>query len=116
MNEQQIRNMKPGPEMDDALVQALGYRGFIRTETGWLYQSESGGIAKGVSSLSTTWEGMGVVVEELRQQKGIFLNIYSLPDEYLVSSSTDPIGAVDSTSAPHAVAMAALLAIGGAEQ
>ncbi|MFB0841816.1 hypothetical protein [Paenibacillus oleatilyticus] len=134
MNEQQVRDMQPGPEMDRTLGLALGYEEILvheDLERRQKSEHERGTIIRyGIRyilrrkdqpavewSPSTTWEGMGLVVEELRKNYRIDLVLEEGTNycsviyyDYAIYEAGSDI------SAPHAVAMAALLAIGGAER
>ncbi len=111
--EQQIRDMKPGPDMDILLEVELF--GKVRGGVGRLGLVGDGRYFSYPQQLSRTWEGMGRVVEEM-QRRGWSFQMQSRPEGYFMAfhDGTDTYVAYAS-SAPHAVAMAALLALRGGE-
>ncbi|WP_010500627.1 hypothetical protein [Paenibacillus elgii] len=131
MNEQQIRDMKPGPEMDRTLGLALGYEEILvheDLERRQKSEHERGTIIRyGIRyilrrkdqpavewSPSTTWEGMGLVIEEMQNRwLQVFTTHYhdGTTDAQVVREAMETLGDAQSKEAPHAVAKAALLAL-----
>ncbi|MEC0211862.1 hypothetical protein P4H70_23245 [Paenibacillus ehimensis] len=130
MTEQEIRSMKPGPEMDRTLGLALGYEEILvheDLERRQKSEHERGTIIRyGIRyilrrkdqpavewSPSTSWEGMGLVVEELRKHYRVDLLLEADTNYCSITDYDDTIEAGSDISAPHAVAKAALLALRG---
>ncbi|MCP1306419.1 hypothetical protein [Paenibacillus tyrfis] len=114
MTEQEIRNMQPGPDMDILLEVELF--GKIRGGVGRNGLVGDGRYYSYPRLLSRSWEGAGLIVEEMRR-RGWNVAILTRADGCGVGFAKDGQQYVaDSTSAMHAVAMAALLALRGGEQ
>jgi len=122
MNEQHIRDMKPGKDMDLLLGRTLGFTVQWDEEEGQSYMLTDSPFGERWVPFygSTSWEGMGLVVEEM-QRRGWWLFIEqngdkSFTSRFWNSSKGYWSDSVTLSSAPHAVAMAALLALRGGEQ
>ncbi|MCM3272577.1 hypothetical protein [Paenibacillus elgii] len=98
--EQQIRNMQPGPEMDKQLANVLGIN--VHLALG--------------EKLSTTWEGMGLVLEKVKTlHEYVFIEISYEKGKWACYIWFGVINKAEAFAdeAPHAVAMAALALRGG---
>ncbi|MDO3682227.1 hypothetical protein [Paenibacillus ehimensis] len=109
MTEQEIRNLQPGPDMDILLEVELF--GKVRGGVGRLGLVGDGRYYSYPRQLSRTWEGMGLVVEELRKHYRVDLLLEKDTNYCSITDYDDTIEAGSDISAPHAVAMAALLAL-----
>ncbi|MGF9913713.1 hypothetical protein ABEX47_03260 [Paenibacillus ehimensis] len=130
MTKQEIRNLQSGPEMDRTLGLALGYEEILvyeDLERRQKSEHERGTIIRyGIRyilrrkdqpavewSPSTTWEGMGLVVEEM-QRRGFDLTLRMFGGgNYQAIFGLDWTNETCTGTAPYAVAMGALLALRG---
>ncbi|MEK8128393.1 hypothetical protein WMW72_10805 [Paenibacillus filicis] len=120
--------MGPGPELDAALAEALGKPNVRRFRSRYVY--DNAGYVNGkptgpvmgtvdVEEYSTTWSGMELVVEEMhRIDNGERFNLALgwFPNDKEWGADFDEWGVESrafTTTAPHAVAIAALLALKG---
>ncbi|MCM3560608.1 hypothetical protein M4D57_18745 [Brevibacillus borstelensis] len=100
------REWEPG-ELDVLVAETLGWVFSERHET-WSHNA----IYKGeLPKFSTTWEGMGVLVEEARKQ-GINIDILTREHGYAAVWGKRWADNVVSKSAPHAVSIGFLKARG----
>lgn len=112
--------MQAGRELDVKVAEALGYQGvkYGKDELGeYAYMISSKGYSLGktihVPRFSTTWEGMGVLVEEAKKQ-GIAFRVEtrfidgSFFDYQCLASNGQTFGMATSGTAPYAACLALL--------
>jgi hypothetical protein len=102
--------MKAGRELDAKVAEALTGDDveFIGGKLMWFPDQE--GAMQEVPHFSTTWEGMGMLVEEARKQ-GILIDIETTEAKYKarvfrwndIELKYDEIATVEGNSAPHIV-------------
>ncbi|KPV60741.1 hypothetical protein QJ48_04255 [Paenibacillus sp. A3] len=113
--EHDVRSMQPGPELDRQIDEVLFGRTFTEFPRGFCYHNGRGW--REAAPYSTTWEGMGLVVEEM-QRRGLDVHIdfvtfgrNKLVDCAIIRNGLEMAHLSMMPNAPHAVAMAALLAL-----
>ncbi|GIQ62137.1 hypothetical protein PACILC2_07050 [Paenibacillus cisolokensis] len=116
--------MKPGPELDKRVAEALGWEVVTNKSMlppSWKYGVvKSGQLGMQEPNFSTTWDGMRLVVEEMRRRELSVFMSNSEADFAWSCQIRDPksrLLAWDfSESLPHAVCMAAIKALGGGRE
>jgi hypothetical protein len=108
----QIKSLRPGPELDRAIGEQLfGLRVFVNP-MGGLCAEQGGSWA--LPLYSSTWSGLGLVVEEM-ERRGYSYTIQSADDDYHYYVEMWKAGADDhwmfGKSLAEATAKAALLAL-----
>lgn len=103
------REWEPG-ELDVLVAETLGWVFSERHET-WSHNATYKGE---LPKFSTTWDGMGVLVEEAREQ-GIYLDVLPQEKTYICEAKNimnDTIGSVTHIEAPYAACLVYLSAKG----
>ncbi|WP_289141518.1 hypothetical protein [uncultured Brevibacillus sp.] len=98
--------MQAGRELDLEVAKALGWK--VSEDEG-IFCDEDGHVVD-EPKFSTTWEGMGVLVEEARNN-GLNLDFHTLHDRFIGYADGLTYSAYAET-APHAVCLAFLMAKG----
>lgn len=69
MNADQIRALKPGPELDRAVAETLFQAAIFEDKAGNVYVAVRDGAASvNIPRYSSTWIGLGLVVEEMERR------------------------------------------------
>lgn len=121
-----ILAMKAGSELDALVgkrVLGLAVESYDATSTGRsiakkYFVRDDSGRPRAIPRCSTTWEGMRLVVEAMRA-KGWYVTMNG-PDGYdghwfARFRSRTFVESANADTAPHAVALAAMLAVGGGD-
>jgi hypothetical protein len=100
--------MQAGRELDEQVTEALGWEKEVR-DGWWVDQKGFGTCPIFDFKPSTTWEAMGVLIEEARKQ-GILIDIETLDDRYRARAFRwngldydEVAAATEGPSAPHVV-------------
>jgi hypothetical protein len=101
--------MQAGRELDVKVAQSLGYDVFEADGEYWVAVDDE--TADPLEHFSTTWEGMGVLVEEARKQ-GILIDVLAREDGYIAVWGRRWADNVKCNEAPHAVSLGFLKAKG----
>ncbi|SDD28030.1 hypothetical protein SAMN02799630_02851 [Paenibacillus sp. UNCCL117] len=108
---EQIRQQPAGEQLDARLASAFGWEHYF-AKTGIVVKRQDGKTFH--AHLSTTWSGMELVVEEMRAEYSLEL---SVPGKRYGDRWAARFGIYSehafAETAPHAVAIAALLALKG---
>ncbi|MEJ8548184.1 hypothetical protein [Brevibacillus borstelensis] len=106
--------MQAGRELDVKVAEALGYK-VLRDKKPWMIESNPM-VRNILPSYSTTWGGMGVLVEEAAKKQDIYLKVEADPHGGYEASAWDErdwinYESITAESAPHAVSIAFLEAM-----
>lgn len=108
-----IRTMTAGPELDAVLARALGYEWippdaqapFVTLGHWWIHDEPVWHFTP-----STTWDGAGQVIEEMRRRGfNVLIGNHALTGNWVVEIGTVLVEDVE--SCPHAITVAAILAL-----
>ena len=103
--------LQAGPELDIVVAKAIGCIGVGTPAGTWWYLGKQ--TWNECPKFSTTWEGLGLVVERMRERGFDFTLSHAGRDGWFASfkQSMPGMSSARNRSAPHAVCLAALRAL-----
>lgn len=109
-----IKSMPAGRELDDLISEKIFGHVFSQFPRGRCYYTVNNGWVES-PNYSTSWNGMRLMIGEIHR-RGLAVYLGHHPDgkshAMVVKDAIETLGDAESESAPHAVCIAALLALG----